>query len=74
MLNFYAGLVADFSKYSIDIAFSLFEWTWNYKKTKSVFLLSAGPFSISIFNNQELFKKLRDKIQEKDKDDASSSS
>lgn len=74
MLNFYMGLVVELGKYSIDAAFSLFEWSFNYKKTKSVLLLSVGPFSVSVFNNQEIFKKIKDQIENKDKYDATSRS
>ena len=75
-ISLYSGFIADFKKYTYEIGFSLFEWSFLYKNTKTITVLVVGPFSLHICNNEELEKKL-DEMVYKDfegEDDATSSS
>lgn len=62
-VSLYGGFIVDLKKYTYEIGFSLFEWSFFSKKTKTITLLCVGPFSLSIFNNEELEKKLEDMIK-----------
>ena len=62
-VSLYGGLIADFKKYTYEIGFSLFEWSFLSKKSKTITLLCIGPFSLSIFNNEELEKKLEEMVK-----------
>lgn len=72
-INLYGGFIVDIKKYTIEIGFSLNEWGLYYKNTNTIKLIHCGPFSLYVFDNEQIDKKLEQMMSEtfqEDKDDA----
>lgn len=63
-INLYGGFIIDIKKYTIELGFSLTEWGLFYKNTKTVKLVHCGPFSLAVFDNEQIDKKLEEMMSD----------
>lgn len=68
MLNLYAGLEFDVSKYTVELSCYIFIWQLFYKKTNNILLISVGPFSVVVYDNKHIEESISKKLFAKEEE------